>query len=75
MTTHEFFVKKDDVDAFRHAVNCCELKYKVTKPGGKTCFHVRVKGYQDVFSLGYYFRQEIENKIVLEAFKSALPES
>lgn len=70
MTTHEFVVKKDDVDLMRYACDSADLKYQVVKNAKtkKTVFNVKVKGYQDVFRLGYFFRQEVENRLLLDAF-------
>jgi hypothetical protein len=74
MTTHEFVLQKKDVEAFRHAVNDCELTYKVTKKAGKSVFHVRVQGYQDVFRLGYFYKQEQENELLLSVFRDSFNE-
>ena len=66
----EFVILKQEEKAFRAALECAELKYKVNRYDDKFSFFVTLIGKRDYFRLGWYYKQETQNYELIDIFKN-----
>jgi len=66
----EFVILKEEEKAFRAALDCADLSYKVNRYDDKFSFFVTLRGKRDFYRLGWYHKQETQNYELIDAFRS-----